>query len=273
MGKKQKKGKARRQHTDPREEEREPRAFVEWKRAVTRKIAAKPAREFSSEEVAQQMYVICFLRDFTTWDDVDIHTLVRYEGLHTMDDIPRLFDFHLTSYWDIPWTQEAAALFEVIAAADEHYGGDLNAVAAEDIIQDNRSSKTGALAQSAPEDIIQDEIAVALGPAPKELEYEIAVAPDLGATEKPKVKLKENAIEAAAAVTGKIFHHVEDLEEAADVVTGTIFHHVEDLEEAADAVTGKIFHHVEDLENTANPTCFARVLARYVPSVSELASN
>ena len=92
------------------------------------------------------MTVFCFLRDFTTWDDVDIHTLVRHEGLHTMDDIPRLFDFHLTREWDIPWTHEAAVLFdwewaipwtestenagEVIAAADEHYGGDLNAPAA-----------------------------------------------------------------------------------------------------------------------------------------------
>ena len=44
MGKKQKKGKARRQHTGPREAEREPRAFVEWKRDVTRKIAEKQAR-------------------------------------------------------------------------------------------------------------------------------------------------------------------------------------------------------------------------------------
>ena len=44
MGKKKKKGKARRQHTGPGEEEREPRAFVEWKRDVTRKIAEQQAR-------------------------------------------------------------------------------------------------------------------------------------------------------------------------------------------------------------------------------------
>ena len=130
MGKKKKKGKARRQHTGPGEEEREPRAFVEWKRDVTRKIAEQQARVtpateqparakackawgISSEEVAQQMSVICFLRDFTTWDAVDIENLVRHEGLHTMDDIPRLFDFHVTREWDIPWTHEAAALFDL----------------------------------------------------------------------------------------------------------------------------------------------------------------
>ncbi len=41
-------------------------------------------------------YVEGFLRDFTMWEDGDIHTFLRFNGFTTLDDIPCLFDLQLS---------------------------------------------------------------------------------------------------------------------------------------------------------------------------------
>ena len=75
--------------------------FEEWKQDVTRRIAA--ATRKIGLETCQQMYVMSFLCDFTTWTDAHIQTFISHEGSLTLGDVPRLFDLPRYRKWDIPW--------------------------------------------------------------------------------------------------------------------------------------------------------------------------
>ena len=110
---KKKKGKPKRAHKAHEEEEGDwddYKTFEEWHRESMRRIAEEDSRGGRPrrivEEEGQQLYVLWFLRAFTVWDEADIRTFIRQEGLHTRADLPRLLHLTYDKDWSIPWTNE-----------------------------------------------------------------------------------------------------------------------------------------------------------------------
>jgi len=96
---KKKKGKSKRAQKAHEEEEGygdwdDYKTFEEWHREVMRTIAE------------ETLYVRRFLEAFTLWDDADIRTFIRKEGLHTRSALTRLLHWTSDTDWSIPWTSE-----------------------------------------------------------------------------------------------------------------------------------------------------------------------
>ena len=129
MGKKKKKGKARCQHTGPREDEWEPwpqqkshndahtpvsGKHTEFLRSLFDRLTLEDVDAMSQyaldpEGIRQVMYVKSFLMKFTMWEKDDIRIFICTERCYAVGDIMRLFDSPSRERWAVPWIDEAAS--------------------------------------------------------------------------------------------------------------------------------------------------------------------